>query len=87
MFYCRPFSIFRWCGPCKLLSPILEKSTAEIKDLSVIKVNVDEAEDLARTFEITAMPTVLAFKNGEKRGQFIGVKDAKFIENFIKEKL
>ena len=70
-----------------MISPLLERATKDMNDISVIKVNVDEAVELANTFEITALPTVTAFKNGEKKGQFMGVKDVKFIENFIKESL
>lgn len=70
-----------------MISPILERATNEMSDVSVIKVNVDEAEALARAYEITALPTVTAFKNGDKNGQFMGVKDEKFIANFIKESL
>lgn len=70
-----------------MISPILETATKEMKDVSVIKVNVDEAEALARAYEITSLPTVTAFKNGVKKGQFMGVRDEKFIVNFIKESL
>ena len=58
-----------------------------MKDVSVVKVNVDQAEELARTYEIRALPTVSAFKNGEMKGQFMGLKDEKFITKFIKESL
>lgn len=51
-----------WCGPCKMLSPVLEQLTVE--GLKVVKINVDENEELARKFGIMSIPTLLLFKNG-----------------------
>ena len=74
-----------WCGPCKMLAPLLEKAAESNPSVSFVKVNVDEGQELASQFQITAMPTVASFKNGKISDQFMGVKDANFIEKFIKK--
>ena len=53
-----------WCGPCKMLSPVLEEVSQEI-DATIIKVDVDEAGPLAAQFGIQAVPTLILFKNGQ----------------------
>lgn len=67
-----------------MIAPLLEKSSQSNSDISFIKVNVDEAQELASQYQVTALPTVVAFKNGNLKNKFMGVKDEKFIENFIK---
>lgn len=65
-----------WCGPCKMLSPIVDEIAeqhAENEGFKVAKVNVDEQEDLARKFQIAAIPTVLIFKNGEVAKKSVGL--------------
>lgn len=70
-----------------MIAPLLEKSSQSNSDVSFIKVNVDEAQELASQYQVTALPTVAAFKNGNLKNKFMGVNDAKFIENFIKENI
>ena len=53
-----------WCGPCKMLSPVLEQLASEVT-FDIIKVDVDKSEDLAREFGIMSVPTLILFKNGE----------------------
>ena len=53
-----------WCGPCKMLSPVLEEVSQEV-DATIIKVDVDEAGPLAAQFGIQAVPTLILFKNGQ----------------------
>ena len=53
-----------WCGPCKMLSPVLEEVSQEV-DVTIIKVDVDEAGPLAAQFGIQAVPTLILFKNGQ----------------------
>lgn len=65
-----------WCGPCKMLSPIVDEIAeqhAENAGFKVAKVNVDEQEELARKFQIAAIPTVLIFKNGEVAKKSVGL--------------
>ena len=54
-----------WCGPCKMLSPVLHDFAAEHDELKVGKVNVDEEMDLAMRFGVSSIPTLILFKNGE----------------------
>lgn len=62
-----------WCGPCKKLSPILDEVGAEFEDqANIVKVDVDESEDLAIEFGIRTVPTVLFFKGGQVVDKFVG---------------
>ena len=55
-----------WCGPCKMLGPILEEISKDLKDkLQIVKVNLDENQDLAMKYSIRSIPTLLLFKDGE----------------------
>ncbi|KAM3180012.1 hypothetical protein ACTXT7_017133 [Hymenolepis weldensis] len=73
-----------WCGPCRTLAPKLEALAKEKTDILFTKVDVDELEELARKHEVSAMPTIIVFKNGALAGSFIGadiekVKAAEFL--------
>jgi thioredoxin 1 len=64
-----------WCGPCKLISPVLEELASEHPDtLRVTKVNVDDNPDVARRFEIMSIPTLMLFKDGVAKKRLIGAK-------------
>ena len=63
-----------WCGPCRMISPLVEQIAAEYKDkLKVCKVNVDEAPTTASTYGVMSIPTLAIFKNGEVVDKIIGV--------------
>ena len=62
-----------WCGPCKMLSPIIAEIAEEHPEIKVCKVNVDEEMELASTFQIVSIPTVLAMENGEIKNKSIGL--------------
>jgi len=61
-----------WCGPCKMLSPIVDKVADDNKDLCVVKVNIDDNEDIADVFGVEAIPTLLVFDNGELKNRNVG---------------
>ena len=62
-----------WCGPCKMLSPIIDEVSEELKGkLKVVKVNVDEAQELAAQHNIMSIPTLLIYKNGQVVDMMIG---------------
>jgi thioredoxin 1 len=61
-----------WCGPCRVVSPILEQMNAEREDLRVVKLNVDENQQTAVRFEILSIPTIILFKNGQIAKKVIG---------------
>ena len=64
-----------WCGPCKMLGPVLEQVATEVDGKAVVgKVNVDEEPELAGTFQVTSIPTVVILKNGKIVNQSIGYK-------------
>lgn len=62
-----------WCGPCKMLTPIVDELAVELKSkLKVVKVNVDNEQDLAMQYSIMSIPTLLIFKNGQAVDQLVG---------------
>lgn len=63
-----------WCGPCQMMSPIVDEIAAERADIIVGKVNVDEEPALAERFGIMSIPTLLVFKNGKNVQQAVGLR-------------
>ena len=63
-----------WCGPCRLVAPIVEEIAGERPDIKVGKVNVDEEQDLARQFGVISIPTLVVVKNGEVVNQSVGAR-------------
>lgn len=63
-----------WCGPCKMLSPVIDEIAEEISDVKVGKVNVDEQPELARKFGIMSIPTLIVFKDGKLADKTVGVQ-------------
>ena len=64
-----------WCGPCKMVAPILEEIADEqAGSLRIAKVNVDEAPELARRFQVMSIPTMILFRDGEPATQIVGAK-------------
>ena len=61
-----------WCGPCRMLSPIVDEVAEERTDVKVGKVNVDEQPDLAAEFGVMSIPTLIVFKNGEEVDRSVG---------------
>jgi len=70
-----------WCGPCMIMGEKIEKELVPaMPDLQIVKVNVDEAPELAAAFGVMSIPTLLCFVNGSKRAEFIGVTKIKDIQ-------
>ncbi|MCI8567929.1 MAG: thioredoxin [Bacilli bacterium] len=61
-----------WCGPCKMLSPIIDEVEHEMSDIEFLKIDVDKEEELARKFGVMSIPTVIIFKDGEIKSQNVG---------------
>ena len=63
-----------WCGPCKMVSPVVDEIANERPDIKVCKLDVDKNLDLARTFQVMSVPTLVAMKNGEMINKIIGAR-------------
>lgn len=64
-----------WCGPCKAIAPLLDEIADEqAGSVTIAKLNVDEAPNTAREFEVMSIPTMIVFKNGEQVAKMIGAK-------------
>lgn len=61
-----------WCGPCKMVSPVVDQIAAERPDIKVCKLDVDKNLDLARNFQVMSVPTLVAMKNGEIINKTVG---------------
>ena len=63
-----------WCGPCKMLLPVVEQLAEEVTNAKICKVNVDEEPELAARYRVMTIPTLIVFKGGEVVGNSVGVK-------------
>lgn len=74
-----------WCGPCRMLGPIIDEVAKEIGDEAVVaKVNVDEAQQLAAKYNVRSIPAIFVLKGGEVVNQFVGVQDKQTLVNALK---
>jgi thioredoxin 1 len=73
-----------WCGPCKMVAPILNEIAETENDIVIGKVNVDNNQDLAKKYKVRNIPTILIFKNGVEVGRIVGVKTKKSILNDVR---
>ncbi|MGP1586292.1 MAG: thioredoxin [Schwartzia sp. (in: firmicutes)] len=62
-----------WCGPCQMLSPVVDEVAEALTDVKVGKVNIDEQPDLAAQFDVMSIPTLVVFKDGQEVEQSVGV--------------
>ena len=72
------------CGPCSMLSPIVEQLAEEHPEIAFGKVNVDEAPEIAQRYQISAIPTLLLFRDGKPVDMSVGVKSKAELEKFLK---
>ena len=73
-----------WCGPCKMIAPFIEEIALENPDITVAKVDVDKATDLAIEFGIQSIPTVIIFKDGKISSKAIGYRSKEQLLELIK---
>ena len=62
-----------WCGPCKMFSPVVEAVAVENEDIKVVKINVDNAQDIAIKYQVMSIPTTVIIKNGQEVNRAVGM--------------
>jgi thioredoxin 1 len=72
-----------WCGPCKMLSPIVDEIAEETPSVKVCKINIDEQPHLAEKFGVMSIPTLVLIKNGEVVNTSVGLKPKSAVKSFI----
>ncbi len=72
-----------WCGPCRMVGPIIDEIAAERQDIKVVKINVDEEQELAASFQIMSIPTLVVMKDGKVVSQSAGAKSKAQILNML----
>ena len=73
-----------WCGPCKMMAPMVEQLAEELAGTAVVgKLNVDESSDIAMTYRVMNIPTLILFKNGEVAGKLIGLQSKQAVMKLI----
>lgn len=73
-----------WCGPCKMLSPIVDSISEDFKDVEFYKLDVDEAQNIASEYGIMSIPTLLIFEKGELRNKAVGFKSREELEELLR---
>jgi len=76
-----------WCGPCKILTPILEKMSDNIKNVSFVKIDVEKVSDLSEKYNITGVPTLIFFKNELEVKRIVGAVSENKLQSVIDETL
>ena len=73
-----------WCGPCKAFSPVVEAVASENEDIKVVKVNVDDAQDLAIKYQVMSIPTTVVIKNGQEVNRAVGMMSKSDLVEMVK---
>jgi thioredoxin 1 len=76
-----------WCGPCRVVAPVLEEIASERDDLRIVQLNVDENQQTAANFEVLSIPTKILFKNGQVAKKVIGAYPKKRLESELESEL
>jgi thioredoxin 1 len=73
-----------WCGPCRMMTPVLEKVAKELSGkASIVKLDIDKAQTVTSSFQVTSIPTLILFKEGKEVGKLVGLRDADAVKTFI----
>ena len=73
-----------WCGPCRMLSPVVDKLADELTDVKICKINIDEQPELASAFNVMSIPTLVVIKNGKPTASSVGVVSREKIIDMLK---
>ena len=74
-----------WCGPCKALTPILEELASELEDgdIKICKLDIDKNQNTLSKYQVTSVPTLIIFKDGQEKQKWVGVKDKETIRDYL----
>ncbi len=75
-----------WCGPCKILSPIIEAVAKENENVKFVKIDIDKTDDIAMQYQVMSIPTLVLIQNGEEKDRIVGIVDENQILDFIEGK-
>ncbi len=74
-----------WCGPCRMMRPVLEEIKSSMKSIKIVSINIDDEEELAEKYGVSSIPCLVLFKDGKEINRSIGLKPKDVIEAFIGE--
>ena len=74
-----------WCGPCRMLSPVLDEVASETDKVKIVSIDVDECEDIAANYGVSSIPCLVLFKNGKEDSRVVGFRNKEEIHEFIGE--
>ena len=78
-------TLFQWCGPCRMMAPVVEKLAEEMAGEAVIgKLNVDDCEEIAMKYGVMNIPTIILFKNGQEINRVIGAQTKEVLEKLVR---
>lgn len=72
-----------WCGPCKMLTPVLEQLANEMPEIEILKIDVDQVSDVAKEYGIMSIPTLILFKDGVKQNTQVGFMNINQLKSFV----
>lgn len=73
-----------WCGPCRMLTPVLQEVAKDVAGHATIaKIDIDQAQNTATSYQVTSIPTLILFKDGREIGRLVGLRDRETIKEFI----
>ena len=73
-----------WCGPCRVISPIIEELSNEMKDIKFYKLDVDKSPDIASQYDVMGIPTLILFKDGKEVKRIVGLKSKEDLKKELK---
>lgn len=73
-----------WCGPCRMLSPVLDNISEELKDVTFYKIDVDNAEKITAEYQIMSIPTLLIFEDGKLKDKVVGLRSKSDLIDLLK---